>query len=255
VKLQVDIRKTLRSRHREFQLEARFVAEHDRVVVFGPSGSGKSITMQCIAGLLAPDAGRIVVNERVLFDSAARISLRPQERRVGFVFQDYALFPHLTVADNIGFGLKDGLLSRSQPAHAQRVRRFLELFELTAMARSAPRDLSGGQRQRVALARALIREPQLLLLDEPLSALDPLLRERVRDELVAMQRRFDVPMVVITHDPADVEAFAENVVVFDHGRVTQTIDLGDRDADNASDNRRARIGRALADLYPAGVFA
>jgi molybdate transport system ATP-binding protein len=171
------------------------------------------------------------------------------------VFQDYALFPHLTVAENIGFGLKEGLLSRAHPSHAERVRRFLELFELTAMARSAPRDLSGGQRQRVALARALIREPQLLLLDEPLSALDPLLRERVRDELAAMQHRFDVPMVVITHDPADVEAFAENVVVFDHGRVTQTIDLGNRDADAAPDNRRERIGRALADLYPAGVFA
>jgi molybdate transport system ATP-binding protein len=255
MKLQVDIRKTLRSHDREFHLAAQFTAEHDRVVVFGPSGSGKSITVQCIAGLLRPDAGRIVVNERVLFDSTAGIDLRPQERRVGFVFQDYALFPHLTVAENIAFGLNEGVVNRHDASGKQRVSRFLELFELNAMAGGRVSELSGGQRQRVALARALIREPQLLLLDEPLSALDPLLRGRVREELAAMQRRFEVPMVVITHDPADVEVLAENIVVFGHGRVIETLDFGDGDADVASDARRERLGRALANLYPAGALA
>jgi molybdate transport system ATP-binding protein len=255
MKLQVDIRKTLRSRDREFRLDVHFVAEHDRVVVFGPSGSGKSITVQCVAGLVQPDAGRIVVNERVLFDSSVGIDLRPQQRRVGFVFQDYALFPHLTVEENIAFGLSEGVLNRGDASKARRVQTFLELFELTAMARSSTRDLSGGQRQRVALARALIREPQLLLLDEPLSALDPLLRGRVREELVAMRRRFDVPMVVITHDPADVEAFAENIVVFGHGHVIETLDFGDGDAGTASEGRRERLGRALANLDPAGAPA
>ncbi len=248
MKLQVDMRKTLRSRDREFRLDVRFDARHDRIVVFGASGSGKSMTLHCIAGLVAPDAGRIVVNDRVLFDSEHRTNLRPQERRVGLVFQDYALFPHLTVEQNIGFGL-DG------NGHAQQkresVRQFLELFELSALRRSYPRNLSGGQRQRVALARALIHEPQLLLLDEPLSALDPLLRDRVRDELNATQRRFGVPMIVITHDPADVEAFAENVLVFEGGRVVQTLDVTERPGMGVEDAaRRERIHSALRTLYP-----
>jgi molybdate transport system ATP-binding protein len=243
MKLQVEVRKVLRAGDREFRLDASFHAEHDRVVVFGPSGSGKSLTMQCIAGLLRPDAGRIVVDGRVLFDSRTAVDLRPQERNVGFVFQDYALFPHMSVRENIGFGLT----GRSNRVAA--ILELLDLFELDAVADAHPRDLSGGQRQRVALARALIRRPRLLLLDEPLSALDPLLRSRVREELVATQRRFQVPMVVITHDPADVEAFAENVVVFDQGRVARTLDLGDGDHPMPDSEREGRIAGALSDLY------
>lgn len=244
MKLQVEVHKVLRSSEREFRLEARFVAEHDRVVVFGPSGSGKSITMQCIAGLITPDAGRIVVDERVLFDSRLGIDLRPQQRDIGFVFQDYALFPHMSVAQNIAFGVHDKALA------ARRLDEFLDVFELRAVAKAMPRNLSGGQRQRVALARALIREPRLLLLDEPLSALDPLLRARVREELVATQRRFGVPMVVITHDPADVEAFAENVVVFDHGKVSRTLDLGDGDGGDP-EQRLRQVRSVFSELYPS----
>jgi molybdate transport system ATP-binding protein len=252
VKVRVDIRKILRSRDREFRLEASFSAEHDRIVVFGPSGSGKSITMQCIAGLLRPDEGCIQIGERVLFDSAARIDLRPQVRNVGFVFQDYALFPHLTVEQNIGFGLKDSFARGVDGEAAARVQQFLTLFELESLAHSHPRNLSGGQRQRVALARALIRKPDLLLLDEPLSALDPLLRDRVRRELAETQLRFKVPMVVITHDPADVEALAENLVVFDHGRVARVLNLKDSGA-GASPAQRELLDQALADLYPVGA--
>jgi molybdate transport system ATP-binding protein len=244
VRIRIDIRKMLRAEGREFHLEIAFEAEHDRTLVFGPSGSGKSVTLQCIAGLLRPDAGRIEVGRRVLYDSALGIDLPPQVRNVGYLFQDYALFPHLTVEQNVAFGLK----SRDVRVDTQgKVRQFLQQFEITALAPSLPRNLSGGQRQRVALARALIREPQLLLLDEPLSALDPLLRERVRRELLDVQSRFGVPMVLITHDPADVEVLADHLVVLDHGRVARSVAL--RDA--PGEGRHLRVEANLAGLYPA----
>ena len=249
MKVQVDIVKTFRSQDRDFKLEVSFVAEHDRVVVFGPSGSGKSVTLQCIAGLVRPDSGRIQIGEHVLFDSAAGVDVRPQERDVGFVFQDYALFPHLTVAKNISFGLRGGGKDELQPRLAQ----FMGLFDLQALERSYPRTLSGGQRQRVALARALIRKPRVLLLDEPLSALDPLLRERVRRELFETQQHFQVPMLLITHDPADVEMFAENLVLFDRGRVTHTLDVKQEAAVPGQGSRWARVERALGELYPTGA--
>ena len=254
MKIRIDIRKTLRSRDREFRLDIAFEAKDDRTVVFGPSGSGKSVTLLCIAGLVQPDAGRIEVGGRVLYDSATRIDLRPQVRNVGYLFQDYALFPHLTVEENIAFGLKGRLGRHAIRDATGTVQEFLEQFEIAPLARSLPRNLSGGQRQRVALARALIRQPQLLLLDEPLSALDPLLRSRVREELVATQRRCGVPMIVITHDPADVETFADNVVVLDQGRVAQTIDLTDGNGDTSPAARRERVGRALTNLYPADAL-
>lgn len=253
MKVRVDIRKTLRSRDREFRLEAAFEAEHDRIVVFGPSGSGKSITLQCIAGLVKPDGGRIQIGERVLFDSTTGIDLRPQLRNVGFVFQDYALFPHLSVEQNVAFGLNGAAGKKADVGTATRVQEFLALFELAALARSLPGNLSGGQRQRVALARALIRQPDLLLLDEPLSALDPLLRERVRRELLATQDRFRVPLLLITHDPADVKAFAENLVVFDHGRVSRVLNLKDAAPDTAERAHREVLDLALSNLYPLGA--
>ncbi len=246
MKLNVDIRKTLHARGREFRLEAQFSAQNDRIVVFGPSGAGKSVTIQCIAGLITPDDGLIQIGERVLFDSSAGINVPTQRRGVGFVFQDYALFPHLSVADNVGFGLRSGVVGRMDASLRKKVREYLALFELDALASNHPRQLSGGQRQRVALARALIRHPQLLLLDEPLSALDPMLRERMRRELRAIQTRFEVPMIVITHDPIDAEALAKTLVVFDHGRVARTLD---HMAEGEQGARRIR--RAIADLYPA----
>jgi molybdate transport system ATP-binding protein len=248
MRIRVDIRKRLHSAGRHFQLDAAFNAHNDRVVVFGPSGAGKSITIQCIAGLIRPDEGVIQIDDRVLFDSSAGVDIAAQQRGVGYVFQDYALFPHLTVQDNVAFGLKPGVRSRLAPPDRDEVRRFLDLFELAALAGNLPRQLSGGQRQRVSLARALIRKPQLLLLDEPLSALDPMLRDRVRRELVGLQARFGVPMIIITHDPADAEAFGQDLVVFEHGRVARTIDCT-----GAPAVRVDSIRRALGEVYANGA--
>ncbi|MBM3393460.1 MAG: ATP-binding cassette domain-containing protein [Betaproteobacteria bacterium] len=223
MRVRIDIGKTLRPEHRTFDLRIQFESSDDRLVVFGPSGSGKSVTLQCMAGIMRPDQGVIEVNGRTLFDSAAGVDVPSRLRRIGYVFQDYALFPHLDVTGNVGFGLNRGIRGRLNAQQRKAVTEQLQLFEIAHLAQSYPRQLSGGQRQRVALARALMARPELLLLDEPLSALDPMLRERVRRELLAIRARFDVPMIVITHDPSDVEALAERLVLFDQGRVTKVM--------------------------------
>ena len=219
----VDIKKRLWSGRRVFSLEVAFASDQDVVVLFGPSGAGKSLTLQAIAGLTTPDAGRIVAGERVLFDAEQGIQVPARRRDVGYVFQDYALFPHLTVAQNVSFGLKRGWPWHLPRSERLRLEEILEILELTPLGDSLPRDLSGGQRQRVALARALIRRPSLLLLDEPFSALDALLRGKMRRELLRVRQRFTIPVILITHDPEDVAALAETVVVYESGKVIETI--------------------------------
>lgn len=186
-------------------------------VLFGQSGSGKSLTMQCLAGLVIPDSGRIILNSTVLFDSKDGTSVPVQQRHIGFMFQDYALFPHLTVMQNVAYA-RTGLFPRLVPTlEKERSLAMLELVGMENLAKRKPGELSGGQRQRVALARALNGEPQLLLLDEPLSALDPLLREHLRHELLNLLAKLDIPVMVITHDPEDVEAFAGMLVMYGNG--------------------------------------
>jgi molybdate transport system ATP-binding protein len=217
MRIAVDIEKTLRDASREFHLRMRFESTADVTILYGESGAGKSLTMQAIAGLMRPDKGRIVLSERVVFDSAHHIDVRARHRHVGLVFQDYALFPHLTVRQNIAFAQSRGWLNRrtvdkeSSAAMAN--------MQLDTLADAYPSDLSGGQRQRVALARALAARPQLLLLDEPFSALDSDLRNRLRDELIETHRRAGVPMIVITHDADDVAAFGGKVVRVRDGQV------------------------------------
>lgn len=189
------------------------------MVLFGPSGSGKTITIRAIAGLTAPDFGRIVVGGRVLFDETARINVPARLREIGYVLQDYALFPHLTVEKNVAFGLQTRWPLPLSKREQIRVEKFLELLELTPLAKNFPRELSGGQRQRVALARALIVNPKLLLLDEPFSALDPMLRGKLRDGLAQIQAQFQIPVIMITHDPEDIQVFAETLVIYDGGQV------------------------------------
>src|SRR5262245_31878197 len=186
-------------------------------VLFGPSGSGKSTTLRCLAGLDRPERGVIRFGDEIWFDAARGIFLPPQRRRIGYLFQDYALFPHLRVAENIGYGL-------GKVAASERRKRFEEitaLLGLVGLEDYYPRQLSGGQQQRVALARALVCRPRLLLLDEPLSALDAPTREQLRHELRHWLTKLAVPGIVVTHDRVETLALGDHVVVMDHGRVRQ----------------------------------
>jgi len=191
------------------------VAQGEFVALLGPSGCGKSTVMRMIAGIAEPDAGRILLGGRDV------TGVPPEQRGVGLVFQSYALFPYLTVAANIGFGLRMRGVGRAE--RDRRVAEALALVDLAGLGGRLPRQLSGGQQQRVALARALVIEPRILLLDEPLSNLDAALREQLREELRALQRRLGVTTLHVTHDQSEAMALADRVVVMNKGRI---IELG-----------------------------
>ncbi len=200
-----------------FTLDVSWEADDPVVALFGPSGAGKTLTLHCLAGLVRPDAGRIVVNGRVFDDLEQGVHLPPQTRRLGYVFQGYALFPHLTVAENVGFGLRDC----PREMRRQRTREVLARLGLGQVADRHPRELSGGQQQRVALGRALAPDPELLLLDEPLSALDAPLRRQLREELGRLIREWGKTVVLVTHDLAEAYQLGERLVVYEAGRVVQ----------------------------------
>ncbi len=208
---------SLQKRLDGFQLHAAFTAESGLVVLFGPSGAGKSLTLQAITGTFLPETGRIVIDGQTVYDSAQQINLPPQARRVGYVPQHYALFPHLTAKENIGFGLAH-FPRREQE---RRTSELIELFDLRGLEHRRSRELSGGQQQRVALARALAIQPRLLLLDEPFAALDAPLRGALREELVQVQARWSITMLIVTHDLTDAFTLGQQVIVCDSGRVIQ----------------------------------
>ncbi|MCM0021062.1 MAG: ABC transporter ATP-binding protein [Tagaea sp.] len=181
--------------------------------ILGPSGCGKTTTLRMIAGFVAPETGAIHVG------GVAIHAMPPHKRNIGYVFQNYALFPHLSVADNVGFGLRMRFVAK--PARAARIARALDLVGLGAFAARYPAQLSGGQQQRVALARALIIEPDLLLLDEPLSNLDASLRAEMRGEIRALQRRLNITTVFVTHDQSEALAMSDRIAVMDRGRLVE----------------------------------
>ena len=217
--IELQLEKTLISPQRRFQLQLGFSCNKQRLLVYGPSGSGKSLLLQLLGGLQTPDSGHIRLAGRTLFDAERNINLPARQRRVAYLFQDYALFPHLNARQNIAFSLQRGLLNPGRNARNAAVDDWLERLSLQDVQHLYPAQLSGGQRQRTALARALITEPAALLLDEPFSALDPPLRDQMRQQLASLQRQLDIPMIMISHDPRDLEFFDAAVVQIENGRL------------------------------------
>ncbi|MDR2853041.1 MAG: ATP-binding cassette domain-containing protein [Burkholderiaceae bacterium] len=218
--LDIAIDLTLRAPGRRFVLDVAFSSQTPRTALLGPSGSGKSTLLLALAGLLPNAQGHMRVGGETLLDSARGIDRPARARGVGLVFQDYALFPHLDVEHNLLFGVRR-IGQPLAPAARARVQALLRQFNLEPVRHALPRHLSGGQKQRVALARALATQPRLLLLDEPLSALDTDLRTRLRDELAQLLDRVQMPALLVTHDPQDVAVLAQTVVRLDAGRVVQ----------------------------------
>jgi molybdate transport system ATP-binding protein len=221
MRIDLAVTKTLRSGPRTFTLDVRCATDCERLVILGPSGAGKTLLLRAVAGLERPDAGHVRIDGATLFDHAAGIDRRPQERGLGFVFQDYALCPHLTERQNVAFGRARGWRTPARHARDPAVEEWLATLGLAEMAHQYPRELSGGQRQRTALARTLAGAPRALLLDEPFAALDAELRASTRTELAQLQRRLRLPTILITHDPEDARCFDAAVLHLRDGRLEQ----------------------------------
>ncbi|MEA2903361.1 MAG: iron(III) transport system ATP-binding protein [Alphaproteobacteria bacterium] len=203
--------------------EASFALEPGTFfTLLGPSGCGKTTTLRCIAGLETPDDGVITVDDRVLFNAKARINVPVEQRSVGMVFQSYAIWPHMTVAENVAFPFTVSKQRRYSKAEIEEgVKRALHIVDLDGFQQRPATRLSGGQQQRVALARAIVHEPRLLLLDEPLSNLDAQLRDDMRGELKRLQSKIGITTVYVTHDQSEALALSDQIAVIDRGRITQ----------------------------------
>ncbi len=211
--LEVDIKRSLPG----FNLKVAFATDREILAIVGASGSGKTMTLQCIAGLMRPDSGAIKLNGKKLFDSASNINLAARERKIGFVFQNYALFPHLTAGGNIGFGIRHLTNEKRQ----QTINDLIEKMDLKGLAHRYPGELSAGQQQRVALARALAPEPDALLLDEPFSAIDAPTREQLELQVLALKQIYKGSILLVTHDIAEAYRLSSRIAIYEAGNIIQ----------------------------------
>ncbi len=212
--IKIDIKKKLNTADGEIVLEvSKEINSGDFLTLFGKSGSGKTTLLRIISGLETPSSGEIVVDGEIWFSSTKNINLSPQKRNVGFVFQDYALFPNMSVRQNLEFALKD-------KKKIKKIGEILEIMEIQNLSKMKPEHLSGGQKQRVALARALMADPKILLLDEPLSALDYEMRLKLQDELVVVHEKFNITSVLVSHDIDEVFRLSNRVFKISSGLIT-----------------------------------
>ena len=210
MELDVNIKKQLGT----FELDVAFQSNSKRIGILGASGCGKSMTLKCIAGIEQADAGRIVKGQDVFFDSTNRVNVKPQKRNVGYLFQNYALFPTMTVEENIGAGL-----FRKKVEIQKRVKEMIELFHLQGLEKRLPKQLSGGQQQRVALARIMAYEPEMILLDEPFSALDVYLRDEMQRELLEFLKSYSGIVILVSHNRDEIYRMSEEMLVLENGKL------------------------------------
>lgn len=196
-----------------FHLDVRFSAESRRIGILGASGSGKSMTLRMIAGIISPDSGSVQVNETCFYDSARRVNVRPQERKIGYLFQNYALFPTMTVAQNIACGVQG-----TKQQKIERAEKMIREFHLEGLGGRLPSELSGGQQQRAALARIMAYEPDVILLDEPFSALDVYLKDQMQQELVQFLDRYPGTIIMVSHDRDEIYRICEELVIIEDGK-------------------------------------
>lgn len=209
MRLLVDIKKKLKG----FSLDIAFSIDGEYLGILGASGSGKSLTLKCIAGVETPDEGRIVLNGKALFDSEKTINLKPQDRNISYLFQNYALFPHMTVEENIGLGLR-----LPQKEKKQKVKEMIKAFHLHGLETKYPNQISGGQQQRVALARCIIYKPDVLMLDEPFSALDSHLKDQLQIELLELLELYEGEVLMVSHSRDEIYRFCKKLVIIDQGK-------------------------------------
>jgi len=202
-----------------FQLDTHLQAPSGITVIIGPSGSGKTLFLNCVAGFVRPDRGRILIASDILFDAATKVHLRPERRRCGYIFQDHALFPHMTVRENLRFATS--LHGSRRLNRHRRINELLEAFDLAALSDRKPAQLSGGQKQRAALARVLITEPRVLLLDEPSRGLDEALRRTFWELLASFRSRVNIPMLLVSHDMTESCELADSIAMFENGKLLQ----------------------------------